>query len=268
MTKTEESRLADVTVDAFLARIGADRPARPTRDALFDLQERHVMTVPFENIDFHLRRPQLIGAAAADKIVFRRRGGTCYELNGLFAEVLRALGYRVDVLAARVAEDGVLGPVLGHMVLRVVAADAPAPWLVDVGYGRGSRRPLSQDSRAPQPDPHGTFEVVEAPLGDLDVLRDGRLQCRVETRPRAVADFATMWWWYCNAADSPHMTRLYCTLPTAEGRVTLSGNTLVLRESGRKSTAVIEGDDELRAAYRRWFGLELDELPPVPSPVA
>ncbi|MFC0863836.1 arylamine N-acetyltransferase [Sphaerimonospora cavernae] len=260
------SRLDDETVDAFLRRIGAARPARPTVDALFDLQERHVMSVPFENVDFHLRRPIHIGAQAIEKIVTRRRGGTCYELNGAASELLRALGYDVVVLAARIAEDGEFGPVLGHMLLRVLAEDHPEPWLVDVGYGRGPRRPLRFGSREPQRDPHGEFQLVGAPHGDLDLMRDGIHQYRLETRPRTVADFTHMWWWYRHSDDSPHLTHLYCTMPTADGRVTLSGNVLTVRAAGRQTRQVIDDEAELLRAYRTWFGIELDELPPPPAP--
>lgn len=258
------TQLADATVDAYLERIGAARPARPTVEALFELQERHVMTVPYETLDFHLRRPQPIGAPAIEKIVGRRRGGTCYELNGSLSALLAALGFEVDVLGARVNDGGEWGAVLGHMLLRVVAADSPERWLVDVGYGRGPRLPLRFGERGPQQDPHGVFQVRPAPLGDLDVLRGGKLQYRVETRPRTVGDFEHVWWWYRNDLTSPMNANLYCTLPTAGGRVTLSGDTLTLRENGSRTTVVFDGDEELREAYRTWFGVELDELPRSP----
>ncbi|MEZ0075107.1 arylamine N-acetyltransferase [Planotetraspora sp. GP83] len=257
--------LDDETVAAYLGRIGARRPERATAGALRELHERHLMSIPFENIDFHLRKPIYIGADAIEKIVGRRRGGTCYELNGAFFELLRALGYDATVLAGRVAEDGELGPVLGHMLLRVVAEDSAEPWLVDVGYGRGARHPLRFDAREPQDDPQGTFQLFAGPFGDLDLLRDGVHQYRIETRPRTVADFLHMWWWYRHSGESPHITHLYCTVPTATGRVTISGNTLIVRETGRRTKQVIEDDDELRAAYRTWFGLEIDELPPLPE---
>ncbi|WP_245641842.1 arylamine N-acetyltransferase family protein [Nonomuraea candida] len=266
MTLIHGPLLDDRTVAAYLRRIGAERPGAPTSAALRDLHHRHVMTVPFENVDFHLREPVSIGPAAVDKIVTRRRGGVCCELNGAFFELLRALGFRAEVLAGRVADDGAFGPIIGHMALRVHTADSPDPWLADVGYGRGARHPLRWTPGLPQRDPHGTFELARAPHGDTDLLRDGRLQYRLEDRPRLVADFEAMWWWLRHSPESPHRRHLYCTLPTPDGgRVTLSGNTLTVRANGDKSTVVIEDEDELRETYRARFGVELSDLPPVTS---
>src|SRR5512138_521704 len=113
--------------DAYLARLELDRPSRLDADVLALLQERHLRTIPFENLDIHLDAPiQLDEAALFDKIVTRRRGGICYELNGLFAALLRQLGGSVTVMAGRVFADGTLGPVFDHMALRV---DLDEPWL-------------------------------------------------------------------------------------------------------------------------------------------
>ena len=105
---------------AYLRRIGyTEAPPAPTRAALFELQRRHLLAVPFENLDIHLgRRFTLDEPALFDKLVRRRRGGFCYEVNGLFARLLTALGYGVTLLAARVyREDGSLGPERDHLAL-------------------------------------------------------------------------------------------------------------------------------------------------------
>src|SRR5215204_6406364 len=100
--------------------------------SLSALHEAHLHAVPFENLSIHSNeRVQLDIAWLFDKLVTRRRGGFCYELNGLFAELLRALGHRVDLLAARVlGPDGALGIPFDHMCLRVDDV-----WLADVGFG-------------------------------------------------------------------------------------------------------------------------------------
>src|SRR5687768_14066907 len=98
-------------VEEYLQRIGAARSS-----SLAELQERHLLSVPFENLDTHMdTRIVLEIPWLYDKIVVRRRGGFCYELNGLFAELLRDLGYRVEMLAARVFGPNGLGPPFDHM---------------------------------------------------------------------------------------------------------------------------------------------------------
>lgn len=125
---------------AYLARIGARRPATPDADSLRDLHERHLNTVPFENVSIHLgERIGLDEKALFDKIVQRRRGGFCYELNGAFSGLLSALGFNVSLLSVKVfGDEGRLGPPFDHLALRV---DLDEPWLVDVGFGRHARHP-------------------------------------------------------------------------------------------------------------------------------
>ena len=193
-------------MDAYLARIGAARPPRANAATLRELQLRHLLTVPFENLSIHLGEPIVLDPEALiDKLVRRRRGGFCYELNGVFATVLAALGFRVTLLAARVFGAGGLGPLFDHLALRV-DVDSSGSWLVDVGFGRHSHYPLRLESRTDQADPGGTFRLADTADGDLDVIRDGQPQYRVEARPRTLGDFEPTCWW--------HQTRPDPTSPT------------------------------------------------------
>ena len=143
------------------------------------LHRAHQLAVPFENLSIHLSEPiSLAEPDLVDKIVRRRRGGFCYELNGLFALLLEALGAQVSRVAARVFGDGGLGPPFDHLALVVHAADGSGPWLADVGFGSHSAYPLLLDSRADQDDPAGVFRLADAADGDVDVLRDGQPQYR------------------------------------------------------------------------------------------
>ena len=85
------------------------------------MHRAHLLAVPFENLDIHLGRPiSLDQDALFGKIVTRRRGGFCYELNGLFALLLRELGFEVTLLSAGVARaDGGFGPEFDHLTLLV-----------------------------------------------------------------------------------------------------------------------------------------------------
>ena len=108
-------------VKAYLERIGYRGPLAPTADTLRRLHVAHLLTVPFENLSIHAgERIVLDDVSLFDKLVTRRRGGFCYELNGLFAALLRELGFQVEMLSARVANrEGVFGPEFDHMALLV-----------------------------------------------------------------------------------------------------------------------------------------------------
>ncbi|MGW3658522.1 arylamine N-acetyltransferase family protein [Streptomyces sp. NPDC005151] len=276
------------TVDAYLDRIGARRPARPDAAALRELQLRHLTAVPFENLSIHLGEDIVLDEKALlDKVVGARRGGFCYELNATFAALLRALGFRVTLLQARSYGDGGrLSIPYDHLALRVETDDSTGPWLVDVGFGDHARHPLALDDRTDQEDPSGTFRIRETPdtedgggaavsaasaagvgagagAGDLDVLRDGALQFRLDLRPRALADFRAGAWYHRTSPDS-HFTRsVVCSRLTDEGRVTLSGRTLVTTVRGERSEVPLATDAEVLDAYREHFGLRLHRLPTV-----
>jgi len=255
--------MSDALVDGYLKRIGAARPPCADAGALAELQERHLMSVPFENLDVHLGVPIELGRAAVDKVVRRGRGGGCRELNAsAFPFLLRALGYRVVLLGARVYRGGKPGIPLGHVVIRV---DAPNPWLVDVGFGAGSRRPLRLDHRGPQHDPQGTFQLTEAPHGDLDLLRDGKPMYRIENHPRELDDFRPMVWWYRTSPDSPYAHHLFCSLVTDTGRITLSNDTLITTVHGHKRERRLTTTEEFHRACLEHFAITLDRLPPVPQ---
>jgi N-hydroxyarylamine O-acetyltransferase len=243
-------------VERYLARIGASPSA-----TLAQLQERHLRSVPFENLSVHLGESiELEPNALADKIVERRRGGFCYELNGAFAALLGALGYDVTLLACRVSTGEGYGPPFDHLALRVLADGEP--WLVDVGFGRFSLHPIRLDARDEQKDPAGTFQVTPED-GDLVVYCDGAAWYRVETRPRTLEQFEPTCWWHRTSPKS-HFTRsLVCTMPTGAGRVTNSDRTLIITGDDGKREETLDGDAAVLDAYRRYFGITLDTVPRV-----
>jgi N-hydroxyarylamine O-acetyltransferase len=255
----EGSEMDEAWVEAYLARIGLPRPARVDAESLRELQRRHLRAVPFENLSIHLGEDIVLEEKAlVEKVVDRRRGGFCYELNGAFGALLSALGYDVTCHAARVFGDDELGPPFDHLCLRVELAE---PWLVDVGFGRFSCHPLRLAGRADQADPDGTFRVIESGYGDLDVLQDGRPQYRIETRPRALRDFEATCWWQRTSPKS-HFTRsLVCSLPTKTGRISLSDRTLIRTIGEERSEQPLTSDAEVLAAYRDHFGITLDSVP-------
>ncbi len=126
---------------AYLQRINYDGPLAPSAETLRQLHLAHLLSVPFENLSIHRHEPIVLNDDALfEKIVRRRRGGFCYELNGVFAALLRSLGFNVTMLSAEVANnEGEFGEPFDHMTLMVTLDER---WLADVGFGDSFREPL------------------------------------------------------------------------------------------------------------------------------
>jgi len=248
-------------VTAYLERIGATRARAADAAALRELHRAHLGAVPFENLSIHLdERISLADDDLFDKIVRRRRGGFCYELNGAFAALLTALGYRVTLTAARVYGGGALGPPFDHLALLCAAEDS-GPWLVDVGFGSHSTYPLLFDIRDEQVDPGGRFALIDTSDGDVDVFKDGQPQYRIERRARALVDFTPTCWWQQTSPDSHFTQGTICSRLDGDGRISISGRTLIETRNGIRSEVPLTSDDALLSAYREHFGIVLDRVP-------
>lgn len=129
-------------LEAYFARTGQPQPARPDRATLTALMQAHLAAFPFENLDVQLGTPvSLDPDTIFDKLVTRRRGGWCFEQNGLFGRVLAALGYDVRRISAGVMRQVIGEASLGnHLALLVRLEDRL--WLVDVGFGGTQAAPL------------------------------------------------------------------------------------------------------------------------------
>jgi N-hydroxyarylamine O-acetyltransferase len=254
----------DTTAAAYLDRIAAARPAAMDAAALRDLHRAHLLAVPFENLSIHLSEPiSLDEDKLLGKIVTRRRGGFCYELNGAFALLLRALGAEVTLVAVRVYGDDSLGPPFDHLALLVRLPDGTGPWLADVGFGSHTVYPLLFGSRTGQDDPAGPFRLADAADGDVDVFQGAKPQYRVETRARGLEDFLPTCW-YQQTSPASHFTRsTICSRLTADGRISISGRTLITTTDGTRSEQQLPDDGDLLAAYRDHFGIVLDRVPVV-----
>lgn len=245
---------------AYLERIGISGPVAPDLPSLRRLQAAHLQAVPFENLSIHLNEPIVLDEDALfDKIVRRRRGGFCYELNGAFAALLTDIGFRVTLRSARVFGGGRYGPPLDHLALQV---DLAGPWLVDVGFGRFSEVPLRLSTDGPQSDAYGEFRI-----DDLDVSMNGKPQYRLDPLSYKLNDFIPTCWWQQTSPDSHFTKSLACSLPTEHGRITLSGDRLIETVGDERTESTLPADG-LLAAYQRHFGITLDRLPTPPAGLA
>lgn len=244
------SRLGSGAVADYLARIGASAD-----DELATLVDLHYRAVPFENLSIHLGETiDIRPGALFDKIVRRRRGGFCYELNTLFGWLLDELGYDVRFLGARVhVGDGDSVP-LAHEALSATGDDGVAR-LVDVGFGGFCVAALDLAG--------GSERVVPQADGDVEVHdADGGPGYRLDAREYARGDFEPTCYWMATHPDSQFTRGPTCSLPLAPaGRVTLAGTRLIRTAADGTRTEEDLSDGEALTAYRDVFGIVLDRLP-------
>ncbi len=246
-------------VDAYLHRIGYHGSRVPTPSTLRDLHEAHLRAVPFENLDIALGRPIVLDPRSlVRKIVERRRGGYCYELNGLFALLLRELGFDVEMLSARAAKDGGgYGPDFDHMTLLVRLEE---PWLADVGFGELFLRPLRPGVREDQPDEGKAFRIADDRDGRILSMRVAanawRSQYLFTLTPRRLEEFEPMNRWQQTSPESHFTRNTVCTRVTPEGRITLSGSRLIVTTDRERHERTLT-DGERTATLRDAFGIEL-----------
>ena len=134
-----------MNIQDYLSRIGFDGEPSLSAETLHALQLAHMKTVPFENLDISLgRKIRLDVESLWDKIIVKKRGGFCYELNGLFAWLLKEIGFEVTHLNGRVysKKDNTLGIDFDHLVLLVKIPNDHTRWLADAGFGDSFTQPL------------------------------------------------------------------------------------------------------------------------------
>lgn len=257
-------------VERYLRRMGVARPAAPDAEALARLHEAHLLSIPFENLSIAWGEPIVLDEARLfRKIVDGRRGGGCHELNALFAWGLRALGYEVDLLSARVRrEGGGFGPEHDHMCLRVRASGRD--WLADVGFGESFRRPLALDAAAAHQEGRFTYALRrtggEVELGRREGEGPWIPQYRLDLAPRRLGEFVAMSEFHQSSPEAPFTGRRLCTLATASGRITLTDDALVRTDlRGARTEEPIADPRAWAAALRAHFGIERGEAG-VPAP--
>eukprot|EP01118_Nematostelium_gracile_P007875 TRINITY_DN2585_c0_g1_i1.p1 TRINITY_DN2585_c0_g1~~TRINITY_DN2585_c0_g1_i1.p1 ORF type:complete len:294 (-),score=61.66 TRINITY_DN2585_c0_g1_i1:24-842(-) len=256
-----------MNLDAYLNRIGYDGPRLPTFDVLKALIRAHQASVPFENLDIHTDIPIKIDPEAFyQKIVTKHRGGYCYEQNVLFHWVLKQFGFDCEMLGAQIfIPDMGFNPLPTHSLHRVTFDGVP--YHVDVGYGASPAEPLPLDSR----DEHKLVDGSEWRLlyGDdgegfysLQSKEKGEFVTRYGFRNLPIGssfqEYLAGNEWVQNNPHSPFVQSLIATLPTSDGRKTISGNRFILTKNGQKTIKEIESNDELNRLLKEEFGLEYE----------
>lgn len=266
----------------YLQRIQYAGSREPNASTLRALHVAHLYTVPFENLDIHLQRPIVLDRAALfEKIVTRKRGGFCYEVNGMFSWLLQELGFDVTLLSARVAnQDGSFGAEYDHLTLLVKCpadANPTTPWLADVGFGDSFVEPLRLDLDTEQPQGLRAYRISQGiahdaardtecampcdkDAGEYQLLwqknYDGswEKQYRFTLKPRAFSEFEAMCKYHQISPESPFTRKRIITRATPRGRVSLDDTRLILTKDGEREELEAKMDDALLLEH---FDVEL-----------
>jgi N-hydroxyarylamine O-acetyltransferase len=248
-----------VIIDTYLKRINIDGRVHADLQSLCYIQENHLLSVPFENLNIMYCLPiQLELERLYDKIVRHRRGGYCHELNGLLSWLLRSVGYRVSILSSRVLRnDGTYGPEFGHMLLLVHLDE---DYIVDVGFGDSVRSPLPLTGEIVE-DVSGSYRVVHD-CGSDELLFQKKLEgewvseLRFTLTPRAIEDFREMNDYQQSSPDSHFTKNVICSIATPDGRLSISGQTFIQTTSTGKGRSPIASDEERIRLLKSYFGIE------------
>ena len=247
--------------DAYLQRLFYSGAINPSVDLLETLHRAQIFTIPFENFDILLGRDiNLEPDALFDKMVYRKRGGYCFELNGLFLTALQAFGFKARALLARVHLTGTPS-CRGHQ-LTLVSIEG-REWITDVGFGSQNLRapiPLELNHSAIQ---DGTvFRLVDAgPFGImLQTLSDDQWQdlYSFDLGHVCEADITC-----ANHFTSTHASSFFtyarvATLHTIDGENTLFNTTLKILSGFDEQLQELKEGPMYMDALRTYFGIKLD----------
>jgi N-hydroxyarylamine O-acetyltransferase len=256
-----------IDLDAYCARIGYDGPRVPSLEVLRAVHERHAAAIPFENLNPLLGWPVPLDAASLEtKLVRQRRGGWCFEQNGLLRHALDALGFSTRGLAARVLWGGAattLGP-RSHMVLEVTIAGEP--FLADVGFGGLTlTSPLRLVEDIEQDTPHERFRLRAVQAGEhvLEAALDGwQPLYRFRRDEQLLPDYEVSSWYLCHHPDSWFRRDLAAARTFPGGRFALRNNVFTARRAGHDAdTRVLSTAAEIRAVLETDFQIALPTAP-------
>lgn len=256
-------------IDAYLQRIGYSGSREVSLETLRGLHSAHVFSIPFENLDIHLGKGiSLEPDAIFDKLVRNRRGGYCYEMNGLFSAVLLALGFDLTRLQGRIMFGYTEVRPRSHQV-SLINLDGQQ-WIADVGYGgRGLLEPIPLIPDVEVRQYTESFRLLEDPFYGyiLQSIIEGEWQNLVgfTLEPQHPVDYRFPNYWNSTSPDSNFVKHRTVAMATPEGRKILTDMQLKIRRHADIQTETLADMDAYRQALADHFGLIIeDDFLPLP----
>jgi len=239
-------------MQGYLERLGLAAPPPASWQGLKLLVAQHLQNIPFENLDVMAGLPgELTTAATLHKIVVRRRGGFCYELNEAFGALLAHAGFSARRIEARVWSEPKrkYGPPFDHLAL--VVSLPQGEFLTDVGFGDSNRTPLRfpEDSLT---DVSGTYTLEQASAERWLLSRGDRPLYEMTLATQTLEAFNPMYRFHKTSPESGFSKGLICTRATQNGRITLSAERLTITEDLQRRELVGPNQE---SALKQYFGI-------------
>lgn len=260
-TTRRSSMQKDVfNIDAYFKRIDYSGKKDVSYETLHGLHTAHTLNIPFENLDVYFRKPiPLDQDSLYEKIVKNKRGGYCFEMNGLFSIVLKQLGFKVTDLLARVSRDGVVFNAKTHQVLMVEIGNDR--YLADVGFGNnGLAAPILLSENIDQPQFMHTYRLVNDQEHGYVLQRkaDGSYHNMYAfTLEECISMDYEVANFYCYAnPNSVFRAMKFITRPTMQGRLTLTDRHLKILDNGMLTEKILSSDEEYKMYLLEHFGLD------------
>lgn len=245
----------------YLQRINYKGSLEPNLNTLSILQKQHLLNIPFENLDIHNKISiKLSIQKIFDKIINQNRGGFCYELNGLFYELLNSIGFEVKMVSARVFDQNKgYGKEYDHLAIITKINDAE--YLTDVGFGEFTFEPLKLQLGLVQKDQRGNFKIDKFENGYLKVCRIENEKSTPEyifkNKERELKEFTEMCMFHQTSSDSHFTSKKLITLPTENGRVTISGDIIKIKELETTAERTFKNEEEYERELWNRFKIKI-----------
>ena len=254
-----------MNVVTYLKRIHHTQRVKPDVDTLHGLQIAHMQSVPFENLDIGLKRViQIKEPDIWNKLVVNKRGGFCYELNGLFAWLLKQIGFEVTYLNARDYHeaDDTFGIDFDHLVLMVRIPNESTRWLVDVGWGDTFTQPLDIDN--PEWQEQGLRAYRLEPFRDGHQLWQRGYGEKIERQyyfdlipHQFPAEYEATCRYHQTSPQSIFTRNRIISRLTEDGRISLDNDRLIITAHGQRQEAPLQNEEEFHDLLKKYFDIVL-----------
>lgn len=247
-----------MNLSSYLSRIQFQGRATPSAETLFALHRAHLNAIAYENLDIHFGIPLTLDLEQIyDKIVRRKRGGWCFEMNGLFAWALAAIGFDVSLLAATVGRNAAASSLEGDHLVLVVQAERK--FLADVGFGAGflDPLPLEEDSFQQGPLNVNLYRKGRRWVFANDPLCGPGFDFLLE--PTQLGSFAHRSAWLQTAPESGFVSKIVCHRVFSDRIISLRGAVLKTIDSGGLHHVVLESEHDFARVIKNDFALAVPE---------